>query len=443
MESTVWLALLVCALSPSTMAQELDHAETDRLAVQYLAEPPRRDIRADLAVFPARLTYEQRLALEVRVDVPLGALQAGSVHRDLYVVLKAGHGEQWAANGSYTHRELTQKVERHQTIEFTSRLYVRPGRWDIGIVLYDAVTKQHTVLRKTVKVTPLKNDPLPQLDSGLPDVEFGNGEDASLPAASGSPAPQVDASVRQPRFGERPPRFPQRLPTSQGAAPAAIAADDSTDTSDPTREVELQLRRPVELDLLVDFTPSDVHSGSSRMLRRTESVFWAITRVLTELRSPNLCVRVTGVDVVGMRTLFYRMDGADMDWETVAEELEKLDANTVPVETLERRKQSATFFRSAVEDLMGVEDSSCGPAQRVYVIASSGILFPPGTASKPIEHSPATLYYLRVSLLPGYDWDAMEKIVKPLHPRMLDIHDPLQFRKAVGEMVRDWEAMAR
>lgn len=309
-------------------------------------------------------------------------------------------------------------------------------------MLYDAVTKQHTVLRKTVNVTPLKNDPLPQLESGLPDVEFVDGENPILSAAVRSPSAENSAPVREPRpprLGDRGPRFPQRFPSRQEPAPAAIAAEDPPDTSDTTREVQLKLRRPVELDLLLDFTPSDLHSGSSRMLRRTESTFWAMTRVLTELRSPNLCVRVTGIDVMGMRTLFYRMDGGDMDWESVAEELDKLDANTVPVETLERRQQSAAFFRNAVEDLLGVRDSSCGPAERVYAIASSGILFPPGTASQPIEHSPESLYYLRVSLVPGYDWDAMEKIVKPLHPRVIDIHDPLQFRKALAEMARELE----
>jgi hypothetical protein len=166
--------------------------------------------------------------------------------------------------------------------------------------------------------------------------------------------------------------------------------------------------------------------------------------VLTELRSANLCTRVTGIDVLGHRVLFQKMDGSDMDWAQVGEQLGKLDANSVDVETLERRKETANFFRSQVDELLLSNSTGCAFApgtqpEHVYVIAASGILFPSGTSSKQIEGRPTHLYYLRANLLWNDQWDAMEKIVKPLHPRLLNINDAMQFRKALAAMVGDLE----
>jgi hypothetical protein len=149
---------------------------------------------------------------------------------------------------------------------------------------------------------------------------------------------------------------------------------------------------------------------------------------------------VTGVDVLGQHVLFEHMDGANMDWDAVAEALSKLDANTVDVQSLENRTKAAAFFREQVENLLATKDTGCDEkAEHVFVVAASGILFPSGTASKPIEGSPTRLFYLRANLLWNDQWDAMEKIVKPLKPRTLSINDPMQFRKALAKMVSDLE----
>lgn len=221
--------------------------------------------------------------------------------------------------------------------------------------------------------------------------------------------------------------------------PRAVHEPDD-ETTDTPREIAVEIPHPVEVDLLVNFTPSMQYSGSNRMLRRTEWTFWAMTHVLTSLTSPNLCMRVTGIDVLGQHVLFEHMDGANMDWDEVAGALVKLDANTVDVQSLESRTKAASFFREQVENLLGTKDTGCDEkAEHVFVIAASGILFPSGTASKPIEGSPTRLYYLRANLLWDDQWDAMEKIVKPLRPRTLSINDPMQFRKALAAMVSELE----
>jgi hypothetical protein len=452
--------LAVCAAATASgQESETEKRTPDPTVVQWLTEAPRHDIPARMAVSPARLSFEQRQTLMVRVTLPARELQKPSAHRDLYVVVKAGDGSRWLPHGSYSRYEITRELDKKQEIEFVCTVYVRPGRWVLGVVVYDDVLKQRTVLRKTVDVPRIKNDPLPRLEAGLPEVEFLKSEGIDAPQAMHSARGDAGRVLREGGYsaerradGAGRSRRPGEMPRVAGASGDMTNVPRSRESpgteappeamTDTPREVPVDVKLPVELDVLVDFTPSVQYSGSNRMLHWTASTFWAMTRVLTDLRSANLCTRVTGIDVLGHRVLFQKMNGSEMDWAKVAEELGKLDANTVNVETLERRKETANFFRSQVDDLLLSDSASCGFAtqpEHVYVIAASGILFPQGTSSKPIEGRPTHLYYLRANLLWSDQWDAMEKIVKPLHPRLFSINDATQFRKALAAMVGDLE----
>lgn len=455
--------LLAACAAASASGQEseadAENRSTDKAAVRWLDEAPRHDIPARMAVSPARLSFEQRQTLMVRVTLPARELQKPSVHRDLYVVVKAGDGSRWLPHGSYSRYEITKELDKKQEIEFVCTIYVRPGRWVLGVVVYDDVLKQRAVLRKTVDVPPIKNDPLPRLEAGLPEVEFLKAEDIGAPQAMRSARGDAGRVLREGGYsaerrtgGSERSRRPGEMPRVAGAGGDVTNVPRSVETpgtgaaamvlADLPREVPVDVKRPVELDVLVDFTPSVQYSGSNRMLHWTASTFWAMTHVLTDLRSANLCTRVTGIDVLGHRVLFQQMNGGEMDWAKVAEELGKLDANTVDVQTLERRKETANFFRSQVDDLLLSDSTDCGfstQPEHVYVIAASGILFPQGTSSKPIEGRPTHLYYLRANLLWSDQWDAMAKIVKPLHPRLFSINDATQFRKALAAMVGDLE----
>ena len=426
------------------------HEQTDGIVLQWLSEPLRRDIPAQVHISQARLAFEQRLTVTVQVEVPAKELQAASVRRDLYLAVEANDGKRWVPGGSYTHYELKDRVDKRNVIEFTCTPYISPGHWMIGVVLYDDVLKQRTVLKTELDVAPIKHDPLPRLESSGPGI-FGegvrvrNGQEAdNSPALADYRRRTMDAQDglapgRHGGPGRGPAREPgrNRFPDT-AAQPHPDAPDEEMD--DTPREIAVAPARPLEMDVLVDFTPSVQYSGSNSMLRRTEATFWAVTHVLTELRSPNLCMRVTGVDVLGQHVLFEHMDGANMDWDAVAEALSKLDANTVDVQSLENRTKAAAFFREQVENLLATKDTGCdAKAEHVFVVAASGILFPSGTASKPIEGSPTRLFYLRANLLWNDQWDAMEKIVKPLKPRTLNINDPMQFRKALAKMVSDLE----
>jgi hypothetical protein len=424
---------LVAVACPRAAAQE-DSLPADAVVLKWLNEAPRREIPAKVAVTPPRLTFDQRLAFNVFVTIPARQLQAASAHRDLYMVVKASDGSHWLPTGSHTHYELTQVLDPKQDLEISCTLHARPGHWVIGVILYDDVLKQRTTFLRSVTVDPVKNDPLPRLEADLPPIEFDKGGAAENDDRE--PVWRMQG-LRQHGYGRQLPD-----PSRRTVPGHETGVSGHTVVADLERNIAVNVKRPIEMDVLVDFTPSSQYSGSNRILRWTESTFWQVTQVLTALRSTNLCTRVTGVDITGRRVLFRMMDGSGMDWPSIAEELAKINANTVDVETLEHRTQSAQFVHEAVDELLATRDAGCpleGTPEHIYVIAASGILFPTGTASKPIEGSPSHLYYLRANLLWNDQWDAMAKIVKPLRPRLLSINDPLQFRKALAEMVKDLE----
>ena len=51
-------------------------------------------------------------------------------------------------------------------------LYFRPGSYSLWVAAHDAGTEKHSVRRQSVRILPMKNDPLPLLDSRNPPARF-------------------------------------------------------------------------------------------------------------------------------------------------------------------------------------------------------------------------------------------------------------------------------
>jgi hypothetical protein len=51
-------------------------------------------------------------------------------------------------------------------------IYFRPGRYSLWVAAYDEFTGRHSVRRENVRISPIKNDPLPLLDSQNPAARF-------------------------------------------------------------------------------------------------------------------------------------------------------------------------------------------------------------------------------------------------------------------------------
>ena len=370
---------------------------------QWLREPNHADIPWHIRVLPARLTLGQRQLLRILVTVSARKLQKRSARRDLHFLVKAADAqENWYDDESYGHFVVEKEITSSDEIEFSGDLLVRPGRYLLALMMFDTVLGERNVARRWVTVPEVKHDPLPGIDRRLPPVGF--------------------------------------LPMEMGV----LAAEDDR------LSLPVHTTRPVQVDIVVNFSPSAVYTGHTRVYRRNLAAFLQIANVLSQLEPERGCVRLSGIDVLGLRVLFERLDAAHLDWEKIYDAVGAVNPSVVDVDTLQGQKQTAAFFRDFMQKLVAEQDGVCGPAdveqtRHVYVIAGSGMQFPQGTRVEPMHPVECDCrgYYLRGEFEYAAFWDQMERIVKPLPTRRINIQSPQEFRAALASIVADLQTPAR
>jgi hypothetical protein len=403
-KSRVLLALGAMCVLMTVARAEVTRAprEFAFAAEEWLREPDCAEIPWHIQIMPPRLTLMERQLVEVRAEMRATDLQKRSVKRTLQVLAKvADEDGDWFEDESYAQIVLDKPISKKDSLEFVVGVFLRPGKYQVALVMYDTELKQRNVGRKWIEVAPLKNDPLPQLESGLPAVEFVDqvGQGWQFPAA--------------------------RL------------------------TLPVKARHPVEVDVLVNFSPSALYTGRTRALRRNVSAFLQITHVLSQLDVEPGCVRLSGIDVLGLKVLFEDVDPETADWDKIVRAALQVSAPVVDVGTLQGRKETAAFFSNFMQRTVKEARPACrGPRgerpERAYIVAGSGMLFPNGTHVEPMPPVPCEcrVYYLRGHLEYGAMWDEMERVMKPLRPRRLDVEGAEQFRSALASIVADLEGPA-
>jgi hypothetical protein len=160
-----------------------------------------------------------------------------------------------------------------------------------------------------------------------------------------------------------------------------------------------------------------------------------------------------------------RIDPAQqpLDWPRLRPALLEANPNKIDVRDLEEREQNAQFFIEEVARHIAAE-----PASAVLIILSGPLEFSQGADLRPIElaaRKAGRVFYVRYhpapvrtptvvsshayegrrrgisTLEPGFavqePLDALEPLLKPLQPRLFDVYDPAQFRKALAEMMKE------
>ena len=404
-----------------------DQRSIDLPYERWLGGPDRREIKWELTLSPPRLTYDLRHLMLLGVEVAESALLKLGATPDLHLLIKAGDGTHWYGPENYTHFPVP-KLGEKVAIQFLSALYLRAGRHEIGIVLYDSANQKLSVTRRWVTVAAVKHDPLPQLDGDLPAVEFATVSGDDAPAAG------------KPWHSREKPKGPRV--SSSGLDLSAASNTSMLPATPETRTLRLRSSAALQVDVLVDFTPTSQFQSSSLAYSLSESAMWGMLRILALVKPAGGCVLLTGIDVLGQRVLFERVNAAAVDWQRLAELVAKLDAHTVDVRTLEAHKRMSEFFRNQMSRLMETDDAGCtrsvkgAPLQHIYIIAADGVAFPSGTPRTAINTTSersSKFYYLRR----GNPWDEMGSIVKPLHPRRLSADTPMKFRESLAKLIAD------
>src|SRR5258708_15782507 len=139
----------------------------------WLGGPERQDFPWKIHLFAPRLTFQQRYLVQVRANIDTRVLQNAAPGADLHLLVKVsddrGH---WLSGENYNHFSVPPDLNDETEIEFDSGLYLRPGSYSIAVIAYDSVSGSGNLWRRPLRLQPLKDDPLPQMDRALPRVEF-------------------------------------------------------------------------------------------------------------------------------------------------------------------------------------------------------------------------------------------------------------------------------
>jgi hypothetical protein len=410
----VWCraAIFLFALLYAPLLSGFDQDRPPFRVEDWLAGPDHEDMPWDVRVLSPQLTFQQRHLVPVRAEIDCGRLQERDLRRDLHFILKVADADQrWFSGYDYTHLAVPPGLSKSDTIEYSSGVYLRPGRYTIALLAYDLISKQSNVWRKTLTVPEPKNDPLPELDRKLADVEF-------IPKA-----PIFDDSTW--------------LLGRSAVWPMGKGME----------WLPVKNKRSLDIELVVD-----VSAYYSTYMRMPIGAFnyqlhtmhlLQISSVLSHLHLQNGRVRITILDTLRMKTLFAREDAAGFDWRSTSEILAKQDQASIEARVLSSQTNTSAYLLDRLKESMkgnGLSAENQDPF-KVVIIVGSGLQFPEHTRIQRVilEHPDSTrFFYFCVGL--GSN-DDLAKMLKPTKPRQFQILEPRAFRNALADFISALEKL--
>ena len=427
------VAVLAVAAGSQTVAprESLDPAFAQLPFEQWLAGGQQARIEWRLSVSRARLSAHQRLRadVEIRLDGAELARRRGEGQLLILLQLADQQGHRYQNHLSMDLSKIEEGVSK-QDIVSTFTAFVTPGDYRVAVALYDTASKEHCLKQVRLEVPPLKNDPLPGAWVDLPAVEY-------IPAADPPDSWYL-------------PELTERL------------------------HLPLKSRGPVEIDLIVNLTPSEWASHSPEVRSWNLSVLVPALKVISEVNGPSSRLNAELLDLSRQRVVFRQDDVHVLDWAAMRRALAAGQAATIDLQSLERHRQSAAFFVAEVARIAAatrdLPAASATKPQRVLIVLSGPLAFgnrvdldpiaiasspdcrvfyiryhafqPPPAPGPPVVRSSRRGQFGRLGQRPNQDLqalqiDQLESTLKPLAPRLFDVDTPEGFRRALASLLAD------
>jgi hypothetical protein len=382
----------------------------------WLAKGDRTDLRWTPHISGSELSIYQRLRVRISIRIDGSEIAARRNHDELVTLIQfaSAHGGLYRTHKALDLKKVTADLDAPDVL-YNQDTFVLPGDYDVALAVFDKQTSEYSLTQKTIHVSPLRHDPLPDAWRDLSPVEFVQDTDPPdvwfLPAARG------------------------RL------------------------FLPLETPSPARLTVLVNLTQSERPSRSARGSRRNLEVLIPALRVLSEIAVRNGSLDIVLVDLARRRVAFRQNVVRDLDWRRLKEALTAADPNTIDVRSLEHRRHNAQFFTREVKRLIAA------PGERALIALSAPMVFSNGENLRPLHIEPGSacrVFYVRYypwprSQLPSPffeqpgpgrppavarfafrpPFDELAHTLSPLKPRLFDVSNPMQFRKALGEMLRE------
>ncbi len=389
----------------------------------WLTEASQTRFQWSAKIVDVRLSNMQRIS--ARVDIVIDGNELAH-RRDskgelaLFIQFSDGDHRVFQSHGAVELKNATEEAAKSNFV-YSQSVLVTPGDYRVDIAILDTNNKDHATLTRTVHVAPLKNDPLPDAMTGLPEVEFAQGEDP----------PDV---------------WYQPLLTGQLHLP-------------------VEMKRAVPIEVLANASPSSIGPRFRRgeLNSRILADLLPGLKVISQIQLSQGEMNISMIDLTRRQVLFQQkhvdLKTKPLDWSKLRPALLEADPNKIDVHQLTDSHQNPQFFVEQVRRRL--------KSEAPLIILSGPIAFAPSDDRRPIELEDKVqprVFYLRFHPLPvrrniderfGRENnrrgvmrdqspnglltqeppDSLTALLKPLLPHVYEIYSPEQFRKALAEIM--------
>ena len=397
---SLFLTVVLLALT-SLVAGAQDHLPLNLRSIpisDWLNAGEHSEIQWRVNIRQPYLRVDQRLEVAYSIRITGKELNRSGNTHELFLVSRIS-----SPDGEWLHepnivRHTAEQLDNSLQAEFFMRVVVQPGEYILWVVLYDRETGKHSVARRRIRVSEIRGDPLPDLYSRMPLVEF-------------------------PELGEL---------TGEG-----IAFVES--------ELYLPVRnkRPMQVELISMLSPPEQWTGRMRVLRAHNDSTLGALAALSQIELSEGSLSITGLDLARRQVMFEQRDFEQVRWNSLVDAMKKAQSPDISADALQGAKSNSAFFREILNQRL-TDDSPDGEMMRVVIVVTSSQLFENGSDLRPLQlegDCNCRVYYLRFRLNLNDVFDQLEKLMKPLRPRVFNLMSARDLRKAIGEIVEDLEKL--
>jgi hypothetical protein len=395
------------------MAQQAEEPTTDSIFAEapfdkWAAQGNHQEVPWHVQTFSDRLSFHQRLIATIQVQVPGPEMlkRSGDDHITLLVEVRNGQG---VSSRNYGLLELSnlKPAMKRSDVEFSWQAFAVPGQYELSVALWDKKSGEHNFMRRLFHVDAYKNDPLPEMWRGLDAFEFWG---------------------------------------TKRDGPEYMFHTDIEGRPNLT----LATRRPIEMEVLFDMTPSaEIFAGSYGHYNHYLGAALPTFKVLNQINLKNGSRSAAALDLVQRHIVFEQDDGKDLDWTALRKTLTPDNGpGTVSVKDLQNKQQSPVYLREEiVRRLKAGSEQAAKTGERplhVFVLLGSPMdfyTFPKLPEIETGEEQDCVIYYLqfefseRQGITGGVS--NVEKMLKPLKMRSFEVRSADDVRRALARIMEE------
>jgi len=395
-KSVLFLSLFIVLLTTRAGAQDRDPLDLHSIPVSdWLNTGDHSDIPWTFTVRDPYLRIDQRLEVPYVARISAKELNRAGKNHELFLVSRVSSPDgEWLNEASIVRQTVEDQLPNNVQAEFQMRVVVQPGDYMLWVVLYDRKTGKHNVAKRRIKVPELRADPLPDLYRRMPLVEFPNFSDSN---------PDANTFVSSQLF----------LPVHN--------------------------KRPLQVELISMLSPPEQWTGRARLMRAHNDDTIGALAALSQMDLAEGSLSIAGLDLTRRQVMFEQRDFQHVEWASLMDAMKKAQSPDISAQALQGSKNNGAFFREFLNKRLS-EDSIVADGMRVVIVVTSPQLFESGSDLRPLQiegDCNCRVYYLRFRLSVNDVFDQLEKLMKPLRPRVFNLITARDLRKAIAEIVQD------